>query len=618
MTERDFEETRQSLIRKLLDQRSPGGYWEGELSTSALSVATSVAALYSVDAEENLPLIMGGLQWLAKNQNADGGWGDTTLSYSNISTTVLCWAALGLKPVTSHALDQTIERTEAWIRERTGTLDPDAVTKAIMARYGKDHTFSIPILTMLAICGRLGPHKEAWQRITPLPFELAAIPQRFYKWVSLPVVSYALPALIAIGQAIFYHRGSKNPLVKAIRKRARSRTLSILQEIQPDNGGFLEAIPLTSFVAMSLASIGLRDHPVVRRGIRFIRSLARLDGGWPIDTHLATWVTTLSINALSGEDKEVIGPEDKQDLLRWLCNQQYREVHPYTGADPGGWSWTPLPGGVPDGDDTSGALIALANLSPAVPADPMVEEAASAGVTWLVGLLNRDGGVPTFCRGWGTLPFDMSCADITAHALAALQVWQDRGLNRPEWNKARARMLKYLEREQRKDGSWNPLWFGNQDHQDEENPTYGTARVLIALSQVANGTNQAIRTRLLTIISRGCDWLLANQNEDGGWGGIKATPSSIEETSLALDALARCQEFLGETQETAIAEGSKRLIELTHGGKQLTPSPIGFYFANLWYYEQLYPLTFAVSAMASIRRHQPLEIRKAVAAQSQS
>ena len=31
-------------------------------------------------------------------------------------------------------------------------------------------------------------------------------------------------------------------------------------------------------------------------------------------------------------------------------------------------------------------------------------------------------------------------------------------------------------------------------------------------------------------------------------------------------------------------------------------SPIGFYFAKLWYYEKLYPLTFSVSALGHASR----------------
>jgi hypothetical protein len=35
-------------------------------------------------------------------------------------------------------------------------------------------------------------------------------------------------------------------------------------------------------------------------------------------------------------------------------------------------------------------------------------------------------------------------------------------------------------------------------------------------------------------------------------------------------------------------------------------SPIGFYFAKLWYYETLYPLTYSLSALGqAVLRHVP-------------
>src|SRR5438876_7721534 len=88
---------------ELLSSRNSDGYWTGELSSSALATATAVCAL--VVAEKNKGafsgagrLISAGLQWLASNANADGGWGDTVISKSNVSTTTLCWAALGAAP----------------------------------------------------------------------------------------------------------------------------------------------------------------------------------------------------------------------------------------------------------------------------------------------------------------------------------------------------------------------------------------------------------------------------------------------------------------------------------------------------------------------------------------
>ena len=102
---------------RLLAERTPTGHWVGELSSSALSTATAVAALAVVgrSAEPNPKheaLIDSGLRWLAEHQNADGGWGDTVKSISNISTTTLCRAAFHLAgSVADHA--ETVRRVEA-------------------------------------------------------------------------------------------------------------------------------------------------------------------------------------------------------------------------------------------------------------------------------------------------------------------------------------------------------------------------------------------------------------------------------------------------------------------------------------------------------------------------
>src|SRR3712207_4289599 len=82
----------------LLAERTPDGHWVGELSSSALSTATAVMALAVVGRTaggdpKHDALIDAGLRWLAAHQNADGGWGDTVKSVSNVSTTMLCRAA---------------------------------------------------------------------------------------------------------------------------------------------------------------------------------------------------------------------------------------------------------------------------------------------------------------------------------------------------------------------------------------------------------------------------------------------------------------------------------------------------------------------------------------------
>lgn len=608
----------------LLDELVPAGHWEGELSTSALSTATAVMALEMIrrrgrDSFEcrSLPdLIANGLNWLAKHQNDDGGWGDTVLSISNISTTMLGRAVFVATGQTA-AYQTVVDGASRYI-ERVGGV------KAVVARYGKDRTFSVPILTHCALAGEV-----EWSEVIPLPFELACAPPRFYKTIRLPVVSYALPALIAIGQVRHHFRPTRNPITRLLRGLAKQPSLRVLERIQPTNGGFLEAAPLTSFVTMSLAAMDLVDHPVTQRGLRFIVQSVRDDGSWPIDTNLATWVTTLAVSAL-GDDL----PDDtRKPIVNWLLNQQYTSVHPYTNAAPGGWAWTDLPGGVPDADDTPGAILALFTLTGesictekqrleaiahAGDPDVAVGIAVKRGLRWLLDIQNRDGGFPTFCRGWGKLPFDRSSPDLTAHALRSMLRIESRGgsdvpdhirtiveRGHPgvkfrlspqheyfflfERHRAMGAGFRYLKRVQRDDGSWLPLWFGNQHAVDDENPTYGTARVLAAYRDAG--------TIDIPPAQRGFQWLRNAQNEDGGWGAGPGTPATVEETALAVDVL-----LSDPGSHEAAGGGLTWLVERVEDGSWRQPAPIGFYFARLWYFERLYPLIFTVGALRQGRR----------------
>src|SRR5437660_3183568 len=217
----------QVALSALLAERPPEGHCIGELSTSALSTATAVSALSLVQKATAAhgsfdSLIANGLSWLAANQNADGGWGDTVKSLSNISTTMLCRAAFHLTG-TAPAHGECLARADAWLRQGYGKT-PGEVAEAVRARYGKDRTFSVPILMTSALAGLV-----SWREVPPLPFELACFPQSWFRFLRLPVVSYALPALIAIGQAVFHHRGPRNPFMRLLRRAAIPKSLRVLQ-----------------------------------------------------------------------------------------------------------------------------------------------------------------------------------------------------------------------------------------------------------------------------------------------------------------------------------------------------------------------------------------------------
>jgi squalene-hopene/tetraprenyl-beta-curcumene cyclase len=587
------------LAGRLLDRRAAPDHWVGNLASSALSTGTAVlamdiAARNHYAGRERLRQMVGfGTAWLTQHQNSDGGWGDTVRSRSNISTTAIVWATLSSIAARDTHARSAVERSEAWLRQAAGGITPDRLRSAILRRYGKDRTFSVPILTVLALAGKLGADPaSAWRAVPQLPFELAALPHAWFQHLQLPVVSYALPALIAIGHVRHHFAPSRNLPARALRDGVRDKTHHLLREMQPASGGYLEATPLTSFVVMSLAGMGRTDSPVVANGLRFLVESIRQDGSWPIDTHLATWVTTLSVGALA--DAGLLPAADMPAMRQWLRNQQSTREHPFTHAAPGAWAWTPLSGGVPDADDTAGALLALRQLGEPTPGDVA---AAAAGIRWLTGVQNRDGGIPTFCRGWGALPFDRSTPEITAHALQAWSAWYpdvDSSLQ-GRLRRAGTRAVVFLARSQRPNGSWIPLWFGNEDAPHEDNPVYGTARVLLGLqSELVRGDSGAATCRLA-----GVEWLAGAQNPDGGWGGSREVPSSIEETGIALSALGRSVDDGDHARVSAtLASGIRWLVDATDRA-EITAAPLGLYFARLWYFEELYPVTFALSGLAS-------------------
>lgn len=599
----------------LLEQRQSRKHWTGQLAASSLSTATAISALALVrqhfqatTTESDLPTnsqlsraIDNGLDWLANHQNQDGGWGDTNLSYSNISTTLLVIAAFKLADQQSSHV-KLLQAAQKYV-------DNIGIEAGLRKRYGKDKTFAIPILANAALAGMV-----SWKKVAALPFELACCPPAIYRFLRLPVVSYAIPALVAIGQVRFLHRRPRNPITWLVRKLTLNKSLRVLQRIQPTSGGYLEAIPLTSFVTMSLAATGRAHHPVANQGVKFLMSTVRDDGSWPIDSDLATWNTSLAIKALNQNATDVA----KLDATTWLLSCQHTERHPYTGADPGGWGWSNLSGAVPDCDDTPAALLAIDAIrrsdSFSAIDFPQLNTAAMAGVTWMLGLQNRDHGWPTFCRGWGTLPFDRSGADLTANVLRALKVWEHEILalggpfhGKPEdLQQLIENAFTYLRKKQNGDGSWFPLWFGNQDRSDEENPVYGTAKVLLAYHAWGKSEDP--------IAQQGYQWLATQANSDGGWGSgvkqsrnaagqlcINRSGSGVEETALAIETLLTAPK--SELTQNTVNKGLEWMIRSVENGSFTYCSPIGFYFAKLWYHERLYPVIFTVSALgAAIKR----------------
>lgn len=595
MNKEQLREMQADAFERLMKSRSEDGMWRGKLSSSAISTSVSVFALQRIDAEKYRHEIEAGVKWLNDTMKADGSWGDSVESPSNMTATLLTYVSL-------YAVGKSSETTRKYLNGKFGGDTEEALIKGVLDYYGKDLTFSVPILMMCALAGVI----SNWKKIPPFPFELATLPQSLFRYLNLPVVSYAIPALIAIG---ICQMNKKGGFLSPVRRLFVPKAMRVLVKMQPEDGGYLEAAPLTAFVSMCLAEGGFREHEVTQRCAKFLVETVREDGSWPIDTNLSCWVTSLAgkvisraVDSLNNRNLDpsisrTIDSSIPRNLPRNLASiiksNATREVHPFTAAKAGGWGWSDLSGSVPDGDDTSGALVALHHLL-----EGECCKEVEDGLEWLMWLQNNDGGMPTFCKGWGKLPFDRSTPDITAHAMLAMGLWLPSlsGKLHDDVQKSYNRMLRWMQKETLTNASqpstadspqpWVPLWFGDQDAEDEKAPVYGTATAIDYLMS-------SKQTEGMKLAESQVDFLINCQNDDGGWGGNKGVHSKVTYTSRVLGALAH----FPDKYEPVKQKGWNYLYDRFKAGTLYDNEPIGLYFSRLWYSEELYNVTFLLNAL---------------------
>ena len=56
-----------------------------------------------------------------------------------------------------------------------------------------------------------------------------------------------------------------------------------------------------------------------------------------------------------------------------------------------------------------------------------------------------------------------------------------------------------------------------------------------------------------------------------------------------------------EGLQSTLRRGVQFLVRSVESGSVCDASPMGFYFAKLWYFERLYPLVFALAALGRAR-----------------
>ena len=165
---------------------------------------------------------------------------------------------------------------------------------------------------------------------------------------------------------------------------------------------------------------------------------------------------------------------------------------------------------------------------------------------------------------------------------------------------ARRRAIRFLVERQSADGAWIPSGSGTSS--TLRSSTRSTAPAGCSARRPRGPRTPTRRPGI-------APWAAAPPGSapprgDGGFGGGPGLAPSVEETGLALEALVDLVEAgRGEDGDLERIERAARwLVERTDGGRSFPRTPIGLYFAQLWYHEELYPVVFTVSALGAARR----------------
>ncbi|MCD6136093.1 squalene--hopene cyclase, partial [Candidatus Bipolaricaulota bacterium] len=303
--------------------------------------------------------------------------------------------------------------------------------------------------------------------------------------------------------------------IKPLRRTAIRKAVRWIVERQEEDGswGGIQPPWVYSLIALKALGRGMED-PVVRKGYEGFYGEKGFsieeDDTFRLQSCLSpVWDTGLAMIAL--EDAGL--PADHPALVKageWLLNEQI-----FAGGDwqvrcngrPGGWAFEFANDIYPDTDDSSVVMMALhrARLD-----EKRKTRALDRGLEWLLAMQSSNGGWGAFDRNntkafLRQIPFadfgemiDPPSVDVTAHIVELLGQLGYRAGFRPL-----DRALRYLKREQEPDGAWFGRWGVNL--------TYGIGYVLPALAAIGEDMSSPY-------VRRAIDWLIAHQNDDGGWG----------------------------------------------------------------------------------------------------
>ncbi|MDB5036531.1 MAG: squalene-hopene cyclase [Bacteriovoracaceae bacterium] len=376
------------------------------------------------------------------------------------------------------------------------------------------------------------------------------------------------------GVSVYESKIPIKPLRNFCVQRARKWILEH-QELSGDWGG-IQPPMLNSIMALHAMGMEISETPI-QKGLKalykFTRGLSSqirvrnpresVESAVLQSCVSPIWDTALSALALveSGavpldprlqHAKEYLWEKRIQTKGDWAFKAKLKRGHPFAA-----WCFQYENSLYPDVDDSTVVTLVLHKLG-------MTVKELEPATHWLFSMQNSDGGWGTFDRDnnqtiLNRIPFadlksliDPSNPDVTGHVLETLG---ELGFSK---TKAVKRAIRYLRKTQRPDGSWFGRWGVNL--------LYGTTAAIVGLIKCGEPVNSPY-------IQRAIKFILARQNQDGGWGescdsyGLNrvtahdtSTPSQTAWAMMALQTAKYHQPEVGRAIQKGISFLSSRQV----------------------------------------------------------
>ncbi|HTR12828.1 MAG TPA: squalene--hopene cyclase [Roseiarcus sp.] len=619
------------------------GHWRFELEADATIPAEYVLLRHFRGEEPDLKLERKIAAYLRRIQNADGGWPLFHAGPFDMSATVKAYFALKMIGDDPNALHMA--RAREIVLGRGGAAKSNVFTRFLLALYDEIPWSGVPTMPVeIMLLPRWFPfHLDKisyWARTVLVPLlvlqalkpspanprgvgvaELFATPpESVRKW---PTGEHQSPAWARGFGAIDRALKLAEPFFPAFtRRRAIDAARAFVTERLNGDDGLGAIYPAMANAVLMYDALGYpRDYPFVLQARQAIDKLLviRDDEAYCQPCLSPVWDTALASHALFESGAE----EDKRSAcggLAWLKPLQvlHREgdwIAQRPNVRPGGWAFQYANPHYPDLDDTAVVVMAMDRADrDALDGGRLYGEAIGRGREWIEGLQSRDSDWAAFdadnCHHYlNNIPFadhgallDPPTADVSARCVSLLaQLDAPRGKG-----SVFERGLNALLAKQEKDGSWFGRWGMNY--------IYGTWSALSALA-AADVDPQSAPVR------KAVDWLIAAQNEDGGWGesadsyrldykGFERAPSSASQTAWALLALMAA----GEADRPEVARGVAFLAE-TQGNDGFWAEPYhtatGFprvFYLRYHGYSKIFPL-WALARFRNLKRGNSRAVR---------